>query len=796
MDVRRLGARWFALAVLGMAAMAGLVRCGADAGGRSDDVYGTLRGGEGEACYANQTCDRGFACVGSRCVAEPQGGKGQPCRPDDTCDDDLVCTASRTCLSCEPGSEGCTCEQGGICAGRLACVDGVCREALPIPGAPPLPGWSAALEADCHPAGWVDVETAPGCGLDSPVELKAHARPVGLIHWDDDVGLPPGTDPKVSVAGVRWCTGVLVSEGLFLAAAACFDRDKVASLGWTLPPKVASADDFCRHLHVDFACQVDAETGAVYVNNGHEGTSYRCDRVVELEPNGLPYVLVELGGCPGKTYGVAAPAPAPLAPGDPIEIVHHPFGRPKAVSCGTVTSVDGDLLTVDVTDLAGGSPGGAILGADGALAGLLLRAGCTSDAPAYGLPVARVLASSRVLPDLLFDPLETVVDHVTPDRAAAGLPYRFSVLGANLPATLWAEVEGCADPAAVSIGASRATFTCVPELAADLVGRILEAKDGPVLLAFTVKVEEQAAYCQVACTDVTCGQAGPCDCGACTGCEACGDLERCLDDVCVADCEATCDSEGAECGVVAGCDCGGCLDFQACDDPSTGLPSTGLGAGGTGGTCAVDCPASCELAHRGCGPLGPCDCGGCGLCASCCDGACVTDCDCLCASRGAACGEVEGCTCGSCPADRECRSGECREPAVIHAAYWEGSNCIVAGDDARACLVTSGLVGEVAHVTAYDDDDYSLPEIGPTFDLEISPHDYDASTGRYVTCFTWAGVCAGMPGYCIDGGDEGDEPEFYLAVDVAGVHFESPKAWSQELNVGDHFVPSGEYCHD
>lgn len=755
-----------------------LAGCGADAGGSSN--VGTLRGGEGQPCYANHTCDQGFACSGSVCVAEPQGGKGQPCWPDGSCDDDLVCTSSHTCLSCEPGLEGCSCEEGGICAGRLACVDGVCREALPIPGAPPLPGWSAALEAECHPAGWADVETALGCDLGSAAELTARARPVGLLHWDDDAGVPPGTDPRVSVAGVRWCTGVLVSERLFLAAAACFDRDKVSSLGWVLPPGVESAADFCAHLHVDFAYQVEAETGAVYVNNGHEGTSYHCERVAEQGANGLPYVLVALEGCPGKTYGVAAPSGSLPAPGDPVEVLHHPFGRPKAVSCGTISSVDDDLLTVDVTDLAGGSAGGAILDADGALVGLLLRGGCTAEAPAYALPIGRVVAASLELPELLFDPQATVVDHVTPDRAAAGLEYRFSVLGANLPATLWAEVDGCADLRAVSNGTSRATFACVPDAPGERAGRVLTAEGGAAVHTFTVKVEDQAAYCQVACTNVTCGQEGPCDCGTCSGCEACGDLERCLNGVCVADCEATCAAEGAGCGVVEGCDCGACVDFQACVD----------------GACAVDCPTSCDLAHRACGALGPCTCGACGQCASCCDGACVTDCDCLCAARGASCGEVEGCACGTCPVDKECRGGACREPAVIHSAYWVGSNCIVAGNDAEACLVTTGLVGELAHVTAYDDDDHSLAEIGPTFEVEISTHDLDESSGRYVTCFTWAGVCAGMPGYCVDGGDEGDEPEFYLAIDVGGLHYESPKAWSSELNVGDHFVPSGDYCHD
>jgi hypothetical protein len=766
------------LTVFGATALAA---CGDDVGHVTDASHPGGIGGDGQPCYANDTCDSGFVCQDSTCAPQAQGGDGLPCRPDGSCDAGLVCTSSTLCLACEPGTRGCSCGEGGNCLARLTCEAETCREMLPLPGAPPLPGWSAALEAACRSGEtWADVETSSGCGGSFSADEKRRSKPVGLLHWDQDLAAAPGADPKTLVTDVRWCSGVLLGERLFLTSALCFDRDKVAALGWTLPPNVESPSDFCAHLHVDFAYQVQAETGEVYENGGHAGTSYRCERVVEMEGGGVPYVLLSLEGCPGKTYGAAKPGTTLAAPDAPFEVLHHPYGQPKSVSCGTVLSVTDDLLTYEDAEVAGASTGAGIFHADGSLAGMHVYGGCSGTSSAYGIPIARIVNSSLVLPDLLFDPEAPLVVSVTPLQAAEGMDFTFTAAGANLPQSVWAEVAGCTDLKVVSSGPSAATFACLASGAGAHDGRVLSAEGGEPLFEFTVEVRDEATHCSQVCKDVTCGQVGPCDCGACSECGACGELERCVDDTCETDCAAACAAEKVGCGSLGDCDCGTCVDFQSCED----------------GACVVDCATSCETAHRTCGAFGACSCGSCGRqCGTCCDGACVVDCACLCVARGVTCGEVEGCACGTCPVGEECRNGTCQVPGVVHRAYWVGNNCILAGQDAMGCVETTGFVGEAVYFTVYDDDDNSAPETGPTFEAAVAVYEFDDESEHYVTCFLWEAACGGIPGYCVDGGNEGDEAEFYFAVNVGGKHFESTKTWTAELNVGDGFVPSGDYCH-
>ena len=60
--------------------------------------------------------------------------------------------------------------------------------------------------------------------------VNAHQRPVGQLQWNANLGTIY-TNPG-NVAGVRWCTGTLLPNGLFLTAGHCFDQD---ANGWQLP---------------------------------------------------------------------------------------------------------------------------------------------------------------------------------------------------------------------------------------------------------------------------------------------------------------------------------------------------------------------------------------------------------------------------------------------------------------------------------------------------------------------------------------------------------------------------------
>ncbi|CAN0575835.1 unnamed protein product, partial [Laminaria digitata] len=43
-----------------------------------------IEGTQGGACFPNQTCDAGLACLKGKC--RPVGAEGEACRPDGTCD--------------------------------------------------------------------------------------------------------------------------------------------------------------------------------------------------------------------------------------------------------------------------------------------------------------------------------------------------------------------------------------------------------------------------------------------------------------------------------------------------------------------------------------------------------------------------------------------------------------------------------------------------------------------------------------------------------------------------------------
>jgi Trypsin len=52
--------------------------------------------------------------------------------------------------------------------------------------------------------------------------VNAHQAPVGQLQWNDNLAAIY-TNPG-NVSGVRWCTGALVANDLFLTAGHCFDQ--------------------------------------------------------------------------------------------------------------------------------------------------------------------------------------------------------------------------------------------------------------------------------------------------------------------------------------------------------------------------------------------------------------------------------------------------------------------------------------------------------------------------------------------------------------------------------------------
>jgi Trypsin len=89
--------------------------------------------------------------------------------------------------------------------------------------------------------------------------VDAHQAPVGQIQWNDNLAAIY-TNPG-NVSGVRWCTGALVANNLFLTAGHCFDQ---TGGGWQRPlvngtTDVISPQEIATNMHVNFNYQVDPD---------------------------------------------------------------------------------------------------------------------------------------------------------------------------------------------------------------------------------------------------------------------------------------------------------------------------------------------------------------------------------------------------------------------------------------------------------------------------------------------------------------------------------------------------------
>ncbi len=91
------------------------------------------RGRLGEACYPNHACDHPLICAYEVCVERPldEGGAGQPCYADGTCEGPLYCSGGECVAEGEPGELGGPCLEGDECESPNVCVEGVCECAEP-----------------------------------------------------------------------------------------------------------------------------------------------------------------------------------------------------------------------------------------------------------------------------------------------------------------------------------------------------------------------------------------------------------------------------------------------------------------------------------------------------------------------------------------------------------------------------------------------------------------------------------------------------------------------------------------
>ncbi|MET0508238.1 MAG: trypsin-like peptidase domain-containing protein [Burkholderiaceae bacterium] len=203
--------------------------------------------------------------------------------------------------------------------------------------------------------------------------VAARQGAVAQVQWNDNLG--ETFDNPGNVSGVRWGSGTMIGDDLFLTCGHLFDDN---ANGWMLPRDNATGDvvtpaEKAANMHLNFNFQEDAD------GNLRPEQQFPITALVEYRINGLDFAVCRIGGNPGATFGRAAVSIEDAAVNDMICIIGHPAGMPKRIEAGPTTALNGDAIRYNDIDTLGGNSGSGILHANtGALVGVHTNGGCNN----------------------------------------------------------------------------------------------------------------------------------------------------------------------------------------------------------------------------------------------------------------------------------------------------------------------------------------------------------------------------------------------------------------------------------
>ncbi|MGH9752528.1 MAG: trypsin-like serine peptidase [Blastocatellia bacterium] len=231
--------------------------------------------------------------------------------------------------------------------------------------------------------------------------VDRHEPPVGQLQWLDDLfGRFSGpNDSPGDVADVRWGSGGLFTNDLFITAGHCFDQhgggwQRPRRNGLTIEPK-----EIATLMRVNFNYQLDGATGLLRL-----GAPFPVEELVEYRSSGHDYAIVRLGRnadgqLPGEIYGTLRLASQDLHdPAAMLCLIQHPSGRPKRVEAGPMLRNSAGRIAYDSLDTEGGSSGSPILSPAGEIVGVHTNGGCAAFSGFnYGAAIGVIRAASSVI---------------------------------------------------------------------------------------------------------------------------------------------------------------------------------------------------------------------------------------------------------------------------------------------------------------------------------------------------------------------------------------------------------------
>ncbi|MFO1002341.1 MAG: trypsin-like peptidase domain-containing protein [Planctomycetaceae bacterium] len=259
-----------------------------------------------------------------------------------------------------------------------------------------------AIESICGPTDDTqDVEKYDGTRGVTRQFVDTHERPVGQLQWLDDLAQRfsgPNNSPG-DVAGVRWGTGGLIANDLYITAGHCFDAN---GGGWVRPIRngvTIAPDEIATLMQINFVYQVDGASGQV-----RPGDPFPVVALLEHRVGGLDFAIARVGKnaagkLPGEIYGVLPVAAADLTlAGSVLCMIQHPSGRPKRVDAGPMLRNVGGKIEYNTLDTEGGSSGAPILSPVGELAGVHTNGGCSTFSGAnYGVAIGAIRNASSIV---------------------------------------------------------------------------------------------------------------------------------------------------------------------------------------------------------------------------------------------------------------------------------------------------------------------------------------------------------------------------------------------------------------